>query len=98
VDVVGEPTYHWRLRDGEGGPSITQRRTEVRGLRDRIAAVEGVSRFLAARPEPEAKELKVAYDRSVLTSDLRLFLAVLPDADEEFRAEFIRGVNRFLNG
>ncbi|MDT0423210.1 bifunctional glycosyltransferase/CDP-glycerol:glycerophosphate glycerophosphotransferase [Streptomyces evansiae] len=98
VDVIGEPTYHWRLRDGEGAPSITQRRTEVRGLRDRIAAVESVSKFLAARPEPEAKDLKLAYDRSVLTSDLRLFLTVLPDGDEEFRAEFIRGVNRFLNG
>ncbi|MEV0845806.1 CDP-glycerol glycerophosphotransferase family protein [Streptomyces sp. NPDC049954] len=98
VDVIGETVYYWRLRQGEGNASITQRRTEVRGLRDRVAAVEGVSHFLAARPEPEAAELKRAYDRSALTDDLRLFLNVLPDAGEEFRAEFLHHVNRYLDG
>ncbi|MHC0433387.1 bifunctional glycosyltransferase/CDP-glycerol:glycerophosphate glycerophosphotransferase [Streptomyces sp. O3] len=97
VDVISEPTYYWRLRDGEAAPSITQQRTEPKAVRDRTAAVESVSRFLAAQPGPECAELKREYDRTALTGDLRIFLRVLPDGDEEYRAEFLKVVNGYLN-
>ncbi|MDT0411320.1 MULTISPECIES: bifunctional glycosyltransferase/CDP-glycerol:glycerophosphate glycerophosphotransferase [Streptomyces] len=97
IDVIGEPVYHWRVRQGDVGLSITQRRTDPRAVQDRVSAVEGFSRFLAGRPEPEAQELKRKYDRSVLTSDLPLFMRVLPEGDASFRAEFQQHVNRFLD-
>ncbi|PJE94256.1 glycosyl transferase family A [Streptomyces carminius] len=95
VDVISEPTYYWRLREGESAPSITQRRTEPKAVRDRAAAVESVSRFLASRPD--YSDLKREYDRSVLTGDLRIFINVLPRGDQAFRDEFLKVVNRYLD-
>ncbi|AIV36514.1 bifunctional glycosyltransferase/CDP-glycerol:glycerophosphate glycerophosphotransferase [Streptomyces sp. CCM_MD2014] len=97
VDVISAPTYYWRLRDGEAAPSITQRRAEPKAVRDRTAAVESVSRFFGKRPEPAAAELKREYDRTALSGDLRIFLNVLPQGDEEFHTEFFRVVNSYLD-
>ncbi|GAA3060149.1 hypothetical protein GCM10017562_26370 [Streptomyces roseofulvus] len=97
VDIISETTYYWRLREGEAAPSITQRRTEPKAARDRASAVESVSRFLAQRTEPGAEALKREYDKTVLTGDLRIFLNVLPDGDEEYRAEFMAAANKFLD-
>ncbi len=93
VDVIEEPVYLWRMREG-GDLSITQRRTDPKSLRDRVAAVEYVSRFLADRKMTVSKAL---YDRTVLRHDLRFFLAVLPSADEEYRELFLELVNGFLD-
>ncbi|WP_431033535.1 bifunctional glycosyltransferase/CDP-glycerol:glycerophosphate glycerophosphotransferase [Streptomyces sp. P6-2-1] len=97
VDIVSEPVYYWRMREGEAGPSITQRRTEPKAVRDRAAAVTQVSRFLAGRPEPEAAPLRAAFDRNVLMSDLWAFLKVLPEGDAAYRAAFVRAANAFLD-
>ncbi|MFJ4698074.1 CDP-glycerol glycerophosphotransferase family protein [Streptomyces sp. NPDC088768] len=97
VDIVSEPVYYWRMREGEAGPSITQRRTEPKAVRDRAAAVTEVSRFLAGRPEPEAARLRAAFDRNVLVSDLWAFLKVLPEGDDAYRAAFVRAANAFLD-
>jgi CDP-glycerol glycerophosphotransferase len=93
VDVVELPIYYWREREG-GERSITQRRTEVKGLVDRVNSVDWVSRFLA-----DNKQLKVKrwYDTSALRGDLNLFMRVLPDADEEFRQTFLDRCNDFLD-
>jgi CDP-glycerol glycerophosphotransferase len=85
--------YLWRERAGEAA-SITQRRTELRAIRDRHAAVDGVSRFLADRDETTLKRL---YDRSVAEQDFRYFLTPLDQAGPEFRAEFLRLVNDFFD-
>ena len=45
VDIISEPVYRYRIREG-ADRSITQRRAEVRALRDRLAAVEEVVAFL----------------------------------------------------
>nr|WTB31216.1 CDP-glycerol glycerophosphotransferase family protein [Streptomyces sp. NBC_00830] len=97
VDIISAPTYYWRLREGESTPSITQRRTEPKAVRDRSAAVESVSRFFGKQPGEEAAKLKREYDRTALSGDLRIFLNVVPDADEEFRAEFLRVINQYLD-
>ncbi|MFE5596962.1 CDP-glycerol glycerophosphotransferase family protein [Streptomyces sp. NPDC056549] len=97
VDIISQTTYYWRLREGEASPSITQRRNEPKAARDRASAVESVSRFLASRKEPLADELKREYDRTVLTGDLRIFLNVLPDGDDEYRTEFLRVANKYLD-
>ncbi|MDQ0990890.1 bifunctional glycosyltransferase/CDP-glycerol:glycerophosphate glycerophosphotransferase [Streptomyces sp. V3I7] len=97
VDVISEPCYYWRLREGESAPSITQRRTDPAGVRDRTTSVLEISTFLAEQPGETFARLKREYDSRVLMDDLRLFLNVVPDGDEEYRAEFLRSANRFLD-
>ncbi|MFE9097685.1 CDP-glycerol glycerophosphotransferase family protein [Streptomyces sp. NPDC007264] len=97
VDVISEPCYYWRLREGESAPSITQRRTDPAGVRDRVTSVLEISAFLAEQPGETFARLKQEYDTRVLLDDLRLFLNVVPDGDEEYRAEFLRSANRFLD-
>lgn len=93
VDVLRQPIYLWRARVGDS-TSITQRRTEPRAIRDRTAAVDGVSRFLAGRG---LRDLKKAYDRSVAEQDLRYFLSQLDLADDEFRALFLDLTNDYFD-
>ncbi|SDK62840.1 bifunctional glycosyltransferase/CDP-glycerol:glycerophosphate glycerophosphotransferase [Streptomyces indicus] len=97
VDVISEPCYFWRLREGESAPSITQRRTSPEGVRDRVTSVMEISAFLAKQPGETFARLKREYDTRVLIDDLRLFLNVVPDGDEEYRAAFLQAANRFLD-
>ncbi|MER5555812.1 CDP-glycerol glycerophosphotransferase family protein [Streptomyces sp. NPDC002793] len=90
VDVVEEPVYHWRDRDG----SITSRRAVARGIRDRVTAVTTVSRFLADREMTEAKR---RYDAHALSGDLWLFIEALPDGDEDFHEAFLTHANAFAD-
>ncbi|MFD4027622.1 CDP-glycerol glycerophosphotransferase family protein [Streptomyces sp. NPDC058576] len=92
VDVVEEPVYHWRDRDG----SITTRRAVPRGIRDRVTAVTTVSRFLADRPRTEgAAEAQRRYDAHALSGDLWLFIEALPDGDTEFHEAFLEHAGAF---
>jgi len=93
VDVLQDVVYLWRLREG-GDLSITDRRTDVKALRDRVGAVDYVSRFLAERG---LKFSKLLYDRNVLAQDLSYFMAVLPAGSDEFRATFVELANDFLD-
>ncbi|WP_149548532.1 bifunctional glycosyltransferase/CDP-glycerol:glycerophosphate glycerophosphotransferase [Streptomyces marokkonensis] len=97
VDIIGEPTYFWRLREGESAPSITQRRKEPQAVRDRVTAVSMVSDYLAQQSGPEFDEYKRQYDDRVLRDDLRLFMRVLPDATVEFHEAFLEAANRYLD-
>ncbi|MGW3492304.1 bifunctional glycosyltransferase/CDP-glycerol:glycerophosphate glycerophosphotransferase [Streptomyces sp. NPDC001020] len=97
VDVISEPCYYWRLREGEAAPSITQRRTDPAGVRDRVTSVLEISTFLGKQTGETFARLKQEYDTRVLLDDLRLFLNVVPDGDAEYRAEFLRSANRFLD-
>ena len=93
VDVIKAPVYLYRERE-EGTWSITQRRTELRSLVDRLSAVEQASAFLADR-RPE--RLKRWYDESVVEDDLRYHLDVLDEAGKEYRALFLERANAFLD-
>ncbi len=66
-------------------------------MRDRVTSVMEISAFLAEQPGETYARLKREYDTRVLRDDLRLFLNVVPDGDEEYRAEFLRSANRFLD-
>ena len=93
VDVIDQTVYLWRVREGDD-LSITQRRTETKALRDRTAAVDFVSRFLA---EQGLRISKAVYDRTVLGADLRYFLEVLPYAGDEYRRLFLQLANEFID-
>ncbi|WP_338675197.1 bifunctional glycosyltransferase family 2 protein/CDP-glycerol:glycerophosphate glycerophosphotransferase [Streptomyces sp. SCSIO 30461] len=97
VDVISDFVYFWRRRDGASAPSITQRHTELSNLRDRVAAVQSVSRFLGRHRSRAYLEHKRKYDLACLKSDLMLHLKVLPDADEEYRHAFMEWSNEFLD-
>ncbi|MEV8030723.1 bifunctional glycosyltransferase family 2 protein/CDP-glycerol:glycerophosphate glycerophosphotransferase [Streptomyces sp. NPDC086182] len=97
VDVVTDIVYFWRRREGGAAPSITQRHNELSNLRDRVAAVQSVSRFLAERRSQVYEEGKRKYDLACLKSDLMLHLKVLPDADEEYQQAFMEWANEFLD-
>ncbi|GAA2880985.1 glycosyltransferase family 2 protein [Nonomuraea rubra] len=64
VDMVGEIVYHWRKRE-EGQTSITQRRSELSNLGERLAAIRSVRAFLDER----APELLDGFDALVLEKD-----------------------------
>ncbi|MGW8487277.1 bifunctional glycosyltransferase/CDP-glycerol:glycerophosphate glycerophosphotransferase [Streptomyces sp. NPDC055886] len=89
VDVLAEHVYHWRVREG----SITRRRTDVTGVRDRIAACEQVSTFLAGRDAAQRR----AYDASCLRDDFGYFLDGLPMGGEAYRAAFLEGAGAFVD-
>ncbi|MFJ4968923.1 CDP-glycerol glycerophosphotransferase family protein [Streptomyces sp. NPDC088755] len=89
VDVLHEHVYHWRVREG----SITRRRTDVTGVRDRIAACEQVSAFLGGRDAGQRR----AYDASCLRDDFGYFLDGLPMGGDAYRAAFLEGAGAFVD-
>ncbi|MGW6287541.1 bifunctional glycosyltransferase/CDP-glycerol:glycerophosphate glycerophosphotransferase [Streptomyces sp. NPDC055107] len=89
VDVLHEHVYHWRVREG----SITRRRTDVTGVRDRIAACEQVSAFLGGRDAGQRR----AYDASCLRDDFGYFLDGLPMGGEAYRTAFLEGAGAFVD-
>ncbi|MGW8376790.1 CDP-glycerol glycerophosphotransferase family protein [Streptomyces sp. ODS28] len=93
VDVLHDPVYHWRDRDG----SITTRRAVPRGVRDRTANVRAVGEFLERHYGARAPEHKRAFDRAVLTGDLWLFMEALPDGDAEYRQAFLECANAYAD-
>lgn len=93
VDVVAKPVYRYRERES-GAPSITQRRTDLRTVRDRVAAVEDARAQIARSGTPEAVRW---YDESVVEEDLRYHLDVFDQGGEEYRRAFLDAANAFLD-
>ncbi|MGW9304129.1 bifunctional glycosyltransferase/CDP-glycerol:glycerophosphate glycerophosphotransferase [Streptomyces cyaneofuscatus] len=92
VDVLREHVYYWRVREG----SITRRRTDVTGVRDRIAACEQVSAFLG-EGGPGGAERRRAYDASCLRDDFGYFLDGLPMGGDAYRTAFLEGAGAFVD-
>lgn len=93
VDVVEEPVYYYRVREG-ADLSITQRRLEPRALIGRIDAVEHVQAYLAREGPRRARRW---YEQSVIAEDLRYYLDVLDGASDEYRELFLERVNGFID-
>jgi CDP-glycerol glycerophosphotransferase len=93
VDVIADPTYLWRSREG-GGLSITQRRLEPRVLLDRLAAIYQVCDYLTEHGPPHALRW---YREAVVADDLRYHLKVLDRADDAYRQLFLDKANEFLD-
>ncbi len=89
VDVLADPVYYWRIR----ARSITQRRLERRALLDRLTSIEEVRDHLAAHGP--RKGLKW-YEQSAIADDLRLYLDLLGDADDEYRELFLDRAGAFV--
>ncbi|KJS62577.1 bifunctional glycosyltransferase/CDP-glycerol:glycerophosphate glycerophosphotransferase [Streptomyces rubellomurinus] len=95
VDVLAEPIYHWRERE-VGEMSITQMRTNPKGLVDRVASVELVRGWLKKRTEPRFAEYLRSYDENTLVEEIPMFFWSVVDGDQEYRAAYQQHVSRLL--
>jgi CDP-glycerol glycerophosphotransferase len=93
VDVLSAPVYLYRERES-GTQSITQRRTELRSLRDRVTAVEDARAQIARLAGPAAVRW---YDESVVEQDLLYHLDVFDQGDAEYRRAFLDAAIAFLD-
>ncbi|HUJ05711.1 MAG TPA: bifunctional glycosyltransferase family 2 protein/CDP-glycerol:glycerophosphate glycerophosphotransferase [Streptosporangiaceae bacterium] len=92
VDVITDPIYHWRDRD-KGELSITQSRTRIGNLRDRIAALRMIDDFLRARARPA---MVAEHQRKALVNDLWLYVRDLHLASAAYQTEFADLVGGYL--
>ena len=92
VDVLADPVYRWRLREGDQ-TSITQQRLTLKALNERLDAVEHVYRLLV---DEAPGDLAEAYRRLLIRDDLRLHLDVLHHADPEYQAVFVERAGRLI--
>ncbi|MFI6153488.1 CDP-glycerol glycerophosphotransferase family protein [Kitasatospora sp. NPDC051170] len=95
VDVLSEPIYHWRERE-VGEMSITQMRTNPKGLVDRVASVELVRAWLRNRTEPRFAEYLRSYDENTLVEEIPMFFWSVVDGDKEYRDAYLQNVSRLL--
>src|SRR6266705_3347114 len=93
VDVIPDPIYYWRER-GKGALSITQSRTNISNLRDRITALLAIDRFLAGNAS--AKLLR-QHQRKALVNDLWLYVCDLYRTSDSYRAEFVELAGQYLD-
>jgi len=73
VDVIPDTVYYWRQR-GLGQLSITQNRTDITNLRDRVTALLAIDAFLA---EQAPAKLLRKHQRKALINDLWLYVGDL---------------------
>jgi CDP-glycerol glycerophosphotransferase (TagB/SpsB family) len=84
VDVIADPVYHWRDRD-QGAPSITQSRTDLGNIRDRITALGMIDEFLRVRATPAMLR---QHQHKALLNDLWLYVGDLPGTSADYLHEF----------
>jgi CDP-glycerol glycerophosphotransferase len=92
VDTIPEPIYYWRER-GTGALSITQSRTSIANLRDRITALLVIDDFLRQR---RPAKMVSQHQRKALANDLWLYVPDLGRTSEEYRAEFAKLAASYL--
>jgi CDP-glycerol glycerophosphotransferase len=92
VDVIPEVVYVWRDRP-RGGGSITQSRSRLTNLRDRVTAMSAIDEFLVSYGPGK---LLRAHQLKALKNDLWLYIGDLHKVSQAYRAEFCVLVNDYL--
>jgi CDP-glycerol glycerophosphotransferase len=92
VDVITDDIYYWRQR-GQGELSITQSRTNVVNLRDRITAFLNTDAFLA---EHAPARLLRQHQRKALVNDLWMYVRDLYKVTDDYQREFIDLTSAYL--
>ena len=93
VDVIPDIVYYWRER-AQGGLSITQSRSTIANLRDRMTALDDIDAFIALH---STARLLRAHQRKALKNDLWLYVQDLHKVTEGYRVEFTVLVNGYLD-
>lgn len=89
VDVLSSPVYYWREREG-GELSITQRKWELKNIRDRADSAAAVLDFLHA----EAPELAPVVEQHLLHIDVSAIAAALHENDPSEHADILELADR----
>jgi CDP-glycerol glycerophosphotransferase len=92
VDVIPDRIYLWRER-AAGELSITQNRTDVQNLRDRVTALLAIDGFL--REHAPARLLR-QHQRKALVNDLWLYVRDLGRAGDDYLREYFGLVGSYL--
>ncbi|WP_034089884.1 bifunctional glycosyltransferase/CDP-glycerol:glycerophosphate glycerophosphotransferase [Streptacidiphilus albus] len=96
VDILSEPIYHWRERE-VGARSITQNRTDPRGLIDRVSSMRMVREFLQAQPGAEFRKHLRFYNENSLVEEVPLFFKALPEGGEEYQTAFLDHIGSMIS-
>ena len=93
VDVIPDVIYYWRER-AHGTLSITQSRTSIANLRDRMTALDEIDSFIGAH---STAALLRAHQRKALKNDLWLYVQDLHKVTDAYRDEFAERVSGYLD-
>ena len=96
-DLISARSYFWRVR--AEGQSLSQRKTEVKSLKDRFHAITLVDKYVraAAAKGMIQESVHTAYLRHMIALDFELFAPELARADEEFFAAYKASANALLS-
>jgi CDP-glycerol glycerophosphotransferase len=96
-DLIAARTYFWRVR--AEGESLSQRKTELKSLNDRLHAVTQIDRYVRAAVKKGIvqPEVHTAYLRHLISLDFELFAPELGRADQEFFAAYKASANALLS-
>ncbi len=92
-DVVQRPVYTWRRR--ADSTSITQQRSEVADLRDRLTTKQMTSDVVAALGSPEIQE---HWTRHGLGGDFPLYFRHIPGCSDEYWDLLVSGLRGLYAG
>ncbi|WP_354640951.1 bifunctional glycosyltransferase/CDP-glycerol:glycerophosphate glycerophosphotransferase [Kitasatospora camelliae] len=95
VDVLSEPIYHWRERE-VGEMSITQMKTNPKGVIDRVKSMELVRAWLLEQTDPKFRKYLRAYDENNLVEEIPMFFWSVLDGDQVYREAYQTSVSRLL--
>ncbi|WP_327400646.1 glycosyltransferase [Streptomyces sp. NBC_01288] len=93
VTLLAAPVYRWMWERETDTPSITNRRGELRGIRDRVRVHRWADEFLDRHGAHELVAHKAA---KFLSHDLRLYTPELRAGDDAFRDGFVQAVAPYL--
>ncbi|MBT2477218.1 glycosyltransferase [Streptomyces sp. ISL-94] len=93
LTIVASPVYRWMWERDSDQPSITNRRGELRSIRDRILVHQYTDQFLHSVGRPDLLARKAA---KFLSHDLRLYTPELRTGDRAYHTGFLAAVAPYL--
>jgi CDP-glycerol glycerophosphotransferase len=96
-DLISARSYFWRVR--AEGQSLSQRKTELKSLKDRLHAITLIDKYVRAAVAKGLiqPEVHTAYLRHMIALDFELFAPELEGASEEFFAAYKASANALLS-
>ncbi len=93
ITLLTAPVYRWMWERESDTPSITNRRAELRSIRDRVLVHQWADEFLARHG---GQDLIAHKGAKFLSHDLRLYTPELRAGDEAYRDGFVRVTAPYL--
>jgi len=96
-DLIAGKSYFWRVR--AEGQSLSQRKTELKSLKDRLHAITLIDKYVRAAVTKGlvTNQVHTSYLRHMIALDFELFAPELARADEAFFEAFKASTNALLS-